>query len=399
MIADKKKKILVLPAIFDHVDLIIEAKNNGYHVITCDNQVNNVGHSYSDEVALIDLLDHKSMLKFSLDMGIDAIISFSTDIGAVPAALVADKLQLPGAGYKAVDIMANKDKFRKFQKENGLSFPAYQVVSCYEELDGTTLDFPVVVKPIDRAGSKGVSVVNSLSELKTKLPFAVNLSLKGKVIVERFISSEYHQVHGDVIVQNGEIIFSCLGDQVFNTFGGRCLPIATLFPTSISKRIYDKIISQLQHFVTLVGYKNGGINVEVRVGNAGNICFIELGPRFGGNFIPKTIGLACGINLTRFAINLANGIPISIGNYTVNPRIFQFILRADRLGCFKGVILKNTDEFSVLSEFTQYNINDRIENLDGPSSIVGIYVIEAVTKSLRGRIVENHIDFFEIKIV
>ncbi|MCT4591065.1 MAG: ATP-grasp domain-containing protein [Carboxylicivirga sp.] len=395
----QKKKLLVLPAIFDHIEIVNKAKRRGFHVITCDNQVDNIGHCFSNEFTLIDLLDHDSVLEFSLGSGIDAILSFSTDIGAIPASLVADRLGLPGGGYKAVDIMANKDKFRKFQKDNDFFYPEYQVVESFDDLNLKLIDFPVVIKPVDRAGSKGVFVTNSLKELEYKFPLSVALSFKSRVIVEKFINSKYKQIHGDVIVQKGEIVFSCLGDQIFNKTGGRILPIATTFPSLIAEYTYREIINQIQKFVTLVGYKNGGINAEIRVDNKGNIFCVELGPRFGGNLIPKTIEFACGIDLSESAIDLALGIPIVIPDYTINPCVFQLILRSDKVGRYKGIQVKNKDKFKVLSKFIQYKIDDIIEVVEGPKGIIGVFIIESATMALRDEIICNTDIYFGVKII
>lgn len=367
---------MILPALFDHIDLIKEAKKNNYHVITCDNNPINLGHKYGDSSANISLLDFDNLLEFAEDNCIDAVMAFSTDIAAIPVAYIASKMNLVGNSVSAVEIMANKTLFRSFLRQNNFNTPSFQTVSCYEDIDIDNLLFPIIIKPTDRAGSKGVYIINDVADFKVKFDMSIAFSFEGRVIVEDYIEVNHKQIHGDALVQDGELIFCCLGDQFFGDGIHAFSPIATIFPTTASDKILKEIECELRRFIELVNYQNGGINIEIRVGKDEKIYFIEIAPRFGGNYIPKTINFVCGLNLIKYALDMAVGNKITIPTYRVDGSIFQFILRSKREGVFKSIHVHNNADFEILEHYEIKKTGDIVDINNSVSNIISVYILK-----------------------
>lgn len=393
-----ERKIMILPALFDHVDLIQEAKKNGYLVITCDNNPDNSGHQYSDVTANISLLDRDALLSFAKEQNIDSVSAFSTDIGAIPAAYISEEMNLVGNSLKAVEIMANKYLFRKFLRENSFNTPLFQVVSCFEEINLKELRFPLIIKPTDRAGSKGVFVVEKLIELKDRLLASLKYSFERKVIIEDYIETGLKQIHGDALVQNGELIFCCLGDQFFGEGVMRFSPIGTVFPTGISNALLNKIKQEIQRCITLLNYQNGGLNIETRIDSLGNIYFIELGPRYGGNYIPKTIGYACDISIIKYAFDIVIGEKVITPKYKINQHVFQYILRSEKTGVFKSVSVLDCKFIDILENHLYKKEGDLLTSNNGPRNIIAIYILKATSELVIQDVMENGEKYFHIRL-
>ncbi len=387
-----------MPALSDHIELIKEAKIEGYTVITCDNNPDNEGHKYSDKSYNISLLDLDKILKMSQYESVYAVLAFSTDIGAIPAALIREKLNLVGNSVSTVNIMTNKGLFREFLRKNKFSTPNFQTVSKFEEIDLDKITFPLIIKPTDRASSKGVCIVTDINDLKVKLDKSLTFSFEQKVIIEDYIEIQENQIHGDALVQDGELIFCCLGDQYFGNGDLEFCPIATTFPTSYSLDLIRKVKEELQRFLNLVDYRNGGLNIEVRITNNMDVYFIEIAPRSGGNFIPKTISLSSNINIIKECFNISIGKKVNIPDYTLNPNILQFILRSEKEGIFRSVSIIENRLVKILEDYPIKKTGDMVNMNTGPNNIISIYILEVYDCSSIQQIINHPYQFFSIKL-
>ncbi|WP_027473302.1 ATP-grasp domain-containing protein [Saccharicrinis fermentans] len=366
-----------MPALFDHVSFIQTARENNYQVITCDNNPNNIGHKYADQSVNINLLDFEELANYVERGKVDAVAAFSTDIGAVAAAFVADNLNLVGNPVKAVKMMANKKEFRLFLYEHGFNSPFFQAVASANELSLDDFRFPIIIKPTDRAGSKGVFILKNKCEIQEKIAISLDFSLEHKVIVEEFIVSEMTQIHGDAMVQNGKLLFCCLGDQYFGDGLLRFSPIGTLFPSSLPEHLLEKVKNELQRFIDVSSYRNGGINIELKIDQYENVYFIELAPRFGGNYIPMAIECLCNLNVVKYAFDIAVGRQVSIPSYRMDKNVFQFILRSYKEGVFKSVEVRPNRFFRILQSYPIKQVGDTVDLKDVSSSIISVFILQA----------------------
>ena len=153
------KKLLLLGGSRFLLPVIREAKALGCHTITCDYLPNNIAHRYSDEYHNVSITDLEATLQLARDLKVDGVMSFACDPGVVTAAYVAEQLGLPNVGpYESVCTLQDKGKFRAFLRDNGFNVPGSR---SFDSID-TALEqaesfrYPLIVKPVDSAGSKGV---------------------------------------------------------------------------------------------------------------------------------------------------------------------------------------------------------------------------------------------------
>ena len=390
-----------MPGLFDHVDLILEAKKRNYEVTTCDNNPNNIAHKYSNYYTNINLLDLDNLIHYVYQGNFDIIAAFSSDIGAVAVDYINTKICRNFNAPNAIKTMANKKKFRLFLKEHEFNVPEFQIINSQNNHNALNIKIPAIIKPVDRAGSKGICKINCNKDIQEKISNALNVSFTKEVIIEEFIITKYNHIHGDALVQDGELVFYCLGEQYFGKNSLEFYPIATLFPSATPDYILEKIKILLESFIKKIGYKNGAINIEVRVDENDKIYFIELAPRHGGNYIAKTISYFMNVNLAALYFDILIGKKINvIPSPNNNSTVFQFSLRCEVEGIYNSTHLNlNDNRFLILESHQLKHKGDIITINNGPDNIVAVYIIETLNKESALELINNTSKYFEIQLL
>lgn len=183
------KKLMLLGGIRYLLPVIEAAHKQGYYVITADYIPDNIAHKFSDEYVNVSIIDKEAVLRVAREKQIDGIMSFGVDPGVVSASYVQNQMGLPSFGpYESVEVLQNKDKFRAFLTEHGFNVPKAKGYNRAEEAmaDVAIWDYPIIVKPTDAAGSKGVTRVDNVKQLKAAVDYAFEKSISGHIIIEDF---------------------------------------------------------------------------------------------------------------------------------------------------------------------------------------------------------------------
>ena len=371
------KKVLVLPAIIDHISIIKRLIAAGCEVITVDNIPSNPAHAFAHKNYDIDLLDYESLISMAREESIDAVWGYSTDIGALAAAKITDALHLNGNSFNVVETMSDKSKFRAFLQQHAFNCPSYTQASALAGVGADDLSFPVVVKPVDRASSKGISIVQTASGLTLAFQKAQLASLGGQVIIEEYLETKACQLHGDAVVADGEIVLFAIGDQYFSATNPMA-PIGTVLPSCQPSEILKQLKEDVQRFVSTVGFVNGGINIEARIGADGKVFIVELGPRSGGNYVPELISHYVGVDVQELLLSCIIGITCDVVLSPSQEFVFQFIWRSS----YDGKLLKKSisDELDILEQFVLKQEGDRVSAEAGADNIVAILILKAQSR-------------------
>jgi len=211
-----QEKILILGGSHFQIPVIKYAKSAGYYVVTCDYLPDNPGHKYSDEYHNVSTTDQEAVLALARQLKIDGILAYASDPAALTAAYVGNAMGLPSNPYESVRILSNKDLYRSFLRSQNFNTPVAYGYSSKNELTKniTHLKFPVMVKPVDSSGSKGVAKVDNSQDLLFAFECAMEYSRTKNVIVEEFIVKKGAQIGGEGFVLDGRLVFMCLGDQI-----------------------------------------------------------------------------------------------------------------------------------------------------------------------------------------
>lgn len=359
------KRILFLGASYFQLRPIRYAKQAGHYVITCDNRPDNPGHKLADESHNISTTDHQGVLKLALSLGIDGVVCYASDPAAPTAAYVAEKMKIPGNPYMSVLTMVQKDFWRKFQEKELFPHPKRYTTTS------ECLQFPVVVKPVDSSGSKGITVLQSVKGMNDAVQHALKYSIRKEVIFEEYLPLQGYQVAGDGFVVDGKLVFTGLMNEHFEN--GGIVPIGESFPYVGTKQVQEKIHTEIQHALDILEYRNGAINLDIRV-YEDEVYLMEIGPRAGGNLIADVIYEATGVDLAEYVVKAVLGEDCS-DLKQVEPKGYyaSYMVHAPKDGIFNGVI---AEDLSIVSKNIFVKPGDKVQAFTGSHCTIGTMILK-----------------------
>jgi carbamoylphosphate synthase large subunit len=337
-----QKKLMLLGGLRYLLPVIEEAHKQNIYVITADYLPNNIAHNYSDEYCNVSIIDKEAVLKAAMEHKIDGILSHAVDPGVVSAAYVAEKMGLPfQCSYDAACILQDKSLFRKFLADNGFNSPKAKGYSNIKEAlhDIDYFTWPVIVKPVDSAGSKGVTKVENKADLQNAIETALQSSLSKHFVIEDFLDKVGAQSSADIFTVDGRLVYPTYSDQLFDPDAANpYTPAIEIWPASMEQKFQDDLTNQLQKLFTLLNVKSGIYNVESRVCSNGKAYIMEVSPRGGGNRIAELQDMATGQSLIRNEIRKALGMTLDI----ISPPIYDgvwcnYILHTNMPGTFDSI--------------------------------------------------------------
>ncbi len=339
---NKQKKLMLLGGIRYLLPVIEAAHKLGHHVITCDYLPGNIAHKYSDEYHNVSIVDKEAVLKLARELEIDGIMSFAVDPGVETAAYVQEQMGLPAMGpYESVRILQNKDLFRAFLAEHGFNVPAARSFGSMEDALAARdwYVWPVIVKPTDSAGSKGVTRVDCWRELEPALHHAFAHSISGKVIVEEFIEKVGCTSGSDSFAVRGRLDFISFDDQHFDENAANpYTPSAHSWPSSMGALHEAELTAELQRLLSLLRMGSSIYNIEARIGCNGKAYLMEVSPRGGGNRIAEVVRQATGVDIITEAVRAALGEePQGISQQPCRGFWAQIVIHAKEEGILESV--------------------------------------------------------------
>lgn len=372
------KKLMILGGSENQLPLIKSAKELGCKIVLCDYSENNIGKKYADIFHCVSTLDKEAVLDVAKKENIDGIVTNSEPAMPV-ASYVGNELELPSNPYDSIITLSRKDLFRGFLKENGFNCPqSYDTGSFKEALDNISgFKFPLMVKPIDSSGSRGVSRINSIDELRDAFEFAMSFSKSKHIIIEEFIERTHdYMIGGDVFVLNGEVVFwglmNCLRDDEVNIF----VPIGKSFPAFINENQFLIIKDTISLILKDLNIEFGAFNVELMFSDD-KLFMIEMNPRNGGNRIPEALKVITGIDLIKATIQVALGIRNLDLSYNSNEKFFStYILHSKFNGTFQNIKYDEEIKANILEVFLDKQIGSRIEKFNNADKLIGIVFLK-----------------------
>jgi len=396
-----QKKLMLLGGLRYLLPVIEAAHKQGYYVITTDYLPDNIAHKYSDEYCNVSIIDKEAVLAKARELKIDGIMSFACDPGVVTASYVQNQMGLPSFGpYESVEILQNKDMFRAFLAENGFNVPKAKGFHSVEEAlsDLSWYDYPVIVKPTDSAGSKGVSRVDKEEDLQLALEYAFKHSIKGNVIVEDFIEKRGCSSDTDSYSENGILKFVSFNAQRFDANASNpYTPAAYSWPSTFTDEEEEYLTSEIQRLINLLGMKTCVYNIETRVATNGKPYIMELTPRGGGNRLCEMIRYATGVDMitaiTRYVVGDEAGL---IEQKPYNGHWAEIILHADRSGRFEGLKISPDIPAEVVEKDLWVKPGDKVEGFEGANNAIGTLVLRFDSAEVLERSITKQSEWLKI---
>ena len=400
----KRKKIMLLGGLRYLKPVIDAAHKQGYYVITADYLPDNIAHKWSDEYCNVSIIDKEAVLREAQRLQIDGIMSFACDPGVVAASYVQNKMGLPSFGpFESVEILQNKDKFRAFLAKNGFNVPQAKgfdsVEAAMEEI--YWYPWPVIVKPTDAAGSKGVTRVDRAEDLKPALEYAMEHSISGHIIVEEFIDKQGCSSDTDSFSEDGKLKFVSFCAQRFDAEATNpYTPAAYSWPSTFTKEQEEYLTSEIQRLITLLNLKTCVYNIEVRIAPNGKPYIMELTPRGGGNRLCEMLRYATGVDMITAITRAMVGDPIlePIEQKPYNGHWAEIILHADESGVFDHLEISKDLPAEIVEKDLWVVKGDKVEGFEGANNAIGTLVLKFQTAEYLEKAITNQRDWLKVVV-
>lgn len=301
------RNLLLLGGSHSEVPLISAAQELDYKVTTLSSNENDIGHQFADDNIHADYSDQSTVLKIVEDRSVDAIFAGCNDFAALTAAYVAEKLGLPGHdSVKTCELIHHKDQFAFFAMQNAISVPQFDTVS-QENINNYKVPdslYPVIVKPIDLTGGKGIEVVSNQYSLKKTLEKSLAMSRQPRLIVQKYIRGSYHAV--SAFVTNQKIVFHFFDNEHY--FANKFLVGAASYPTMVSDDLQKRILMALQNLVESLSLSDGILHVQFVVDESQDFYFLDVCRRPPGDMYIRLVEYATGVNYSALILAPALGL-------------------------------------------------------------------------------------------
>ena len=396
---DRTRRILILGAGHFQLPGIRKAAALGYRVITVDYLADNIGHQYSHDSVVCSTVDQNGVLQVAREWDVHGVCTFCSDIAIPSVALVCEQLGLPGVSTEAAAKMSTKNKFRSFQKDAGFPAPKFVSGSSLEAMFPKIqqLRLPVVVKPVDTSGSRGVTRVDEFKPNAIHRAFEVarSFSRTRTVCVEEFVSGI--EVGGDAILLDGKIEFIAITHKHMQGFvvSGHSLP------TNISENDRQRVIEALQTTCAALGYASGPLNFDAIVA-ADFVTILEMSPRNGGNGIPAVIERATGVDVEIASLKLAMG---EIPTFPVLQRESRgagsLMFGSSIAGCLLNIRLPDELRFDIPEVFQVYYVyqpGDSVNAFTHNGNMLGFVLFDCSSSSEYDRISHAVLNALNIEV-
>ena len=397
------KKLMILGGARYALPVIEAAHDLGCYVITCDYLPDNIAHKYSDEYCNVSIIDKDAVLSAAQKLKIDGIMSFACDPGVVSAAYVAEKMGLPSVGsYEAVSILQNKRRFRSFLTEHGFNVPTAKGYVSIEDAfrDVDQFHWPVIVKPVDSAGSKGVTKVDDPSDLRKSIEYALSFSHCDEFIIEDFLQQIGFSSDTDCFSVDGKLKFVSFNRQYFDKNAENpYTPAAYSWPASISERHQKELTGEIQRLLSLLDLKNSIYNIETRECRDGKAYIMECSPRGGGNRLAEMLRYATKVDLVTNSVRAAMGEScVGVEQKPYDGAWAEIILHSDKPGLFERLWISEEIAPNVIERDLWIDTGRQIGGFSAANEAIGTLVLRFDTQKLVDEVLANQEKYIKVII-
>jgi biotin carboxylase len=399
------KRLLLLGGLRYQIPVINKARELGCYVISGDIYPDNIAHRYSDEYRNINIIDNNEVLMAAKDLRVDGIMSFAVDPGVISAAYACERLGLPSVGpYDSVFTLQNKDRFRDFLREHNFNSPmakSYAKLNAAME-DISSFTMPVMVKPVDSAGSKGVSRIETREDLSKAFKLALSCSRSLKVIIEEYIVSNGTSSDSDSFSLHGDLVFLSLSNQYFDPDAANpYTPDAYIWPSTVSEKNQSSLRGEIQRLLSLLNMGSSVYNIETRVGKDNKAYIMECAPRGGGNRISEVLSLMERIDILESSVFAALGMEdrIHISTQGKTSECWgEIILHSNKNGKFESFNVDDSVIRNVYETDLWVSAGTPITEFVGANAAIGTLILKSDSQAELIDIIISRKDLFKVKV-
>ena len=287
------KRLLILGGMRISCEIVREAKALGIYTLVADyNKIEaSPGKQIADEAVELSVTDVDAVVNYVKDHDINGVFVGFNDMLLPYYADICEKAGLPCYGTKAqFDTLISKDRYKALCRQFGVpTIPEY-------DINDESIRFPVLVKPVDSSGSRGITICHNRQELDKAVEIGEKVSKTKKVLVERYIKGR--EVTAFWIFQNSNYHLSALANRHIKHNQGISfipLPVGYTFPSVFLPKYQRDVVEPCKKLFRHLGIKNGMMFMQCKV--EGDVCYLyDLGFRLTGSLEYKILKRVCGYN-------------------------------------------------------------------------------------------------------
>ncbi len=348
------KNLAIIGASYLQLPLIEKAKELGYTTHVFAWAAEDVGEKAADYFYPISITETDEITEKCREIGICGICSIATDLGNYTVNYVANQLGLPGNSMEATRRSTNKHLMRQAFEQGGDPSPKSIPVDGNTDLDSLELEFPVIVKPTDRSGSRGIFKLENREGLNEAVRQAMDAGFEKKALIEEFAEGQEYSVEGISFHGQHHILAMTLK---YTTGAPHFIETGHMEPAPVSPEMYRRVERVVTHALDTLGIQNSASHSEIKIDEKGNIRIIEIGSRMGGDCIGSDlVRYSTGIDFLKAVIQAACGEEPDL---TVHEPVFPVEVRYffTEEDVREMERIRNTDRFVKLVYFNPENLN------------------------------------------
>lgn len=298
----KGKRLLILGGMRLSCEIVHKAREMGVHTIVADyNKVeDSPGKQIADETVDLSVIDVEAVVSYVKKNAIDGVIVGFNDMLLPYYAEICQKCGLPCYGTKEqFETLIAKDRYKELCRR----FDVPTILE-YDVLD-EAIKYPVLVKPVDNSGSRGISICHNRQELEKAVHIGKAASKKGKIIIERYMDGREVTVFWTF--QDGNYYLSALANRhVKHNQGDDVipLPVGYTFPSVFLPRYRKEVEENCKRMFQHLGLRDGMMFMQCKVED-GRCYVYDLGYRLTGSLEYKILERVCGYNPLEMMIHFA----------------------------------------------------------------------------------------------
>ena len=356
------KKLLYVGGGHADIPMIKAARKLGYFVITTGNRPEDLGHAHGDAYYPTDYSDPEAVLGLARRLDIDAVCPCCNDFSALSSAYVAENLGLAGHdSFATAQIIHHKDLYREFAHANGIRAPQAIGLDGIKQ-DACAIDdlkYPLIVKPVDLTGGKGISTVRDASMLKGALTRAFAISKSGRVVVEEYIEGSRHGM--SAFVNDGKVVFHFTDNEYYHL--NPYLVSGASAPSTVPAEAISELVSQSNTVVKLLNLKNGIFHIQfILQGDVPTI--VEICRRPPGDLYVDLVRHATGVNYPEWIVRGFCGLDCSgLTQREVVGYYLRHCIMASRTGVLETIRFDPSIRNNVVDEMLWWQEGEEITDL------------------------------------
>jgi len=350
----KTKKLLILGGSHRDIPLIEASQELGYFVITLGAKDYYKGHKYSNQYFLVDFNDLNKVKQIIKDEQIDYIIPGCGEESYLNTVKLAHELDIGNFDtLEVAQLIHNKWRFKEFCLENNICTPNGFYWDNTKDLK--ELSFPIVIKPTNLSGGRGVDIVYNINEFNTSLKEALKVS--DDIFLEEYIDGKL--IAYSVFIQDQKIVYAFSGadDTYLNPY-----LITTAYPIKLDTKVEQRLIKDIEKISKKLNLVDGMFHLQVIIKD--NLPYIiDVTRRIPGDFYPYLIEMSHGIKYSQAVVQAYIGEKI-LENFTKkkNNFIIRHVVMPTKNGVYKELIIHKNIENSIIFRFDLLEKNTIIED-------------------------------------